>query len=399
MSLSWDNVLAWRVQRQYLATPQAADQWATVAQRLCGLHAQVMSSAELTLWARTTELPRETVTTALWETRALVKSWAMRGTLHLFTADDFPIYQASLKSTARNWLRPAWLKYFGLTAEEHEQLMAALAEALTGDPLTRTELATTVADLTGSKALGDKVLFSWGSMLKPAAYNGTLCFGPSVGQNVRFTRPDRWLPRWRTVEPEQARLEVARRYLHAFGPTTLHDMSRWWATSPAIVRRILTQLGDEVHIVNVDGTPRWTLTQHLDELKQARPTKTVNLLPGFDQYVITAERDNDAVLDPRFRPRVYRPQGWISPVLLVNGKMRGVWRHERKGSRLLVTIEPFTPQPRWVKKAAEAEAGRLATFLGGQLELRWSTDAGSDAVQHQPEQQTARQRQPASLDA
>src|SRR4029450_13220302 len=52
--------------------------------------------------------------------------------------------------------------------------------------------------LTGSRELGQKVLFSWGSMLKPAAYLGNLCFGPSVGQNVRFTRPDHWGPNGRS---------------------------------------------------------------------------------------------------------------------------------------------------------------------------------------------------------
>jgi Winged helix DNA-binding domain len=58
--------------------------------------------------------------------------------------------------------------------------------------------------------------------------------------------------------------------------------------------------------------------------------------------------------------------------VLVNGRMEGVWKHERKGGRLLVTIEPFGKLPKWARAEIEAEAERLAAFLGGKLELSWA---------------------------
>jgi DNA glycosylase AlkZ-like len=59
-------------------------------------------------------------------------------------------------------------------------------------------------------------------------------------------------------------------------------------------------------------------------------------------------------------------------VLLVGGRMEGVWRQEPTGRRLAVTIEPFTgPLPARARRAAEAEAERLAAWSGRQLELRW----------------------------
>ncbi len=70
--------------------------------------------------------------------------------------------------------------------------------------------------------------------------------------------------------------------------------------------------------------------------------------------------------------RVYRPQGWLSPVLLVDGRLEGVWSYKRKGDRLVVTIEPFAEQPEWVRRTAEEEAERLTRFLGGELEFGWS---------------------------
>jgi hypothetical protein len=84
-----------------------------------------------------------------------------------------------------------------------------------------------------------------------------------------------------------------------------------------------------------------------------------------------ASRDAPHFLPGPFRDRIYRPQGWLSPVLLVDGRMDGVWKYERKGSRLLVQIEPFVDLPVWARQAAEQEVERLALFLGGELDLRW----------------------------
>ena len=91
----------------------------------------------------------------------------------------------------------------------------------------------------------------------------------------------------------------------------------------------------------------------------------MRLLPAFDQYVVTATRHAERLMPGPYKPRVYRPQGWLSPVLLVGGRMEGVWRHEVKGRRVQVTVEPFAgPLPAWAMRAAEAEAERLAAFAG-----------------------------------
>ena len=89
---------------------------------------------------------------------------------------------------------------------------------------------------------------------------------------------------------------------------------------------------------------------------------------AFDPWVVGASRRCAAALEPRYKARVYRPQGWITPVVLVNGRMVGVWRHQRKGRRLLVEIDPFGRLPAWARAEVEAEAERLAEFLEGELD-------------------------------
>lgn len=117
-------------------------------------------------------------------------------------------------------------------------------------------------------------------------------------------------------------------------------------------------------------TQAWMLTSDAREFRDTEPIRSVRLLPAFDQYVIGASHHAARLLPGDLRSRVYRPQGWVSPVLLVNGRMEGVWRHEVKGSRVEVTVESFVKVPKWARSAAAEEAERLAEFFGGTLNLK-----------------------------
>jgi hypothetical protein len=335
----------------------------------------VLSSADLSLAARVEGLDPDAVPRALWSERSLVKTWAMRGTLHLLPAAEYPLWQAAL-STRRTWESGAWQRAFGVTLAELERLNDAVAEALDDRLLTREELAAEVGRRTGSAELGDRLRESWGALLKPAAAQGRLCFAPNQGRQVRFTRPDTWLGGWTDHDPDQAMDEVTRRFLAVSGPVTREDLARWWGIpSPARGARLLARLGDEVARVEVEGTAAHALAADLPALAATDPggPRTVRLLPAFDQYVVTATRQAERLMPGPFKARVYRPQGWLSPVLLVGGRMDGVWRQEARGRRLAVTIEPFTgPPPAWARQAAATEAERLAALAGAELELRWA---------------------------
>jgi hypothetical protein len=373
IELTWPQALAWRMRRQHLVERAPRGSMLEVVARIAGLHAQVMSSAELTVHARVDGLDREAVADALWEERSLVKLWAMRGTLHLLPAAELDTWLGAL-GTYDHYLKPVWLRGFDITEEQLEALIGAIGEALDGRLLTREELGAEVARIAGAPELAEKVQGSWGPYLKPASFRGRLCFGPSDSQKVRFTRPDSWLGRSiDSGEREEALREITRRHLGAFGPAAREDLARWWGVQPAQGGRMLKALGDDVVDVDVDGTPGWMLREHAEEAAAEEPvSRLVRLLPGFDMWTIGAARDADALLDPAEKKRVYRNQGWISPVLLVNGRMEGVWKHERKGRRLVVAIEPFGKLPTWARTEVEAEAERLAGFLGGELEVSWA---------------------------
>src|SRR5882724_11760344 len=160
LKLTWSRAAAWRIRRHHLDQRAPAGSMLAVASRLCGLHAQLMSSAELAVWARVEDLDRRAVQRALWEDRTLVKTWAMRGTLHLLPAAELPLWHAAL-GTSRRYLKPvAWQKYFGITLEELDLLTKAVGAALDGRVMTREELVQQVGRLTGSPAFASKLVQS-----------------------------------------------------------------------------------------------------------------------------------------------------------------------------------------------------------------------------------------------
>src|SRR4051812_43380544 len=138
--MRWGSVLAWRVARQHLAE-RSVDPLGVISD-ICGLHAQVMSSAQLTLWARVEAAPD--VETLLWEQRTLVKTWAMRGTLHLLRTDELPLYVGAQGGLKPRYEQQAWRKHFQVTEADVQTILTEVPAALKDGPLTREELTARV---------------------------------------------------------------------------------------------------------------------------------------------------------------------------------------------------------------------------------------------------------------
>jgi hypothetical protein len=372
-SLTWRRVAAWRASRHHLDERVPRRRRLHVVSELCGLHAQVMSSADLTAWARVEGWRQTDLATALWRDRSLVKVWAVRGTLHLLPSSEHALWTAAI-GTSPAVRGERWARYLGISLSQVDGLIETIGEALDGRALTREELADEVTRRRGDPALGRAMRHSWGGLLKPASYRGVLCFAPSDGQRVRFTNPRSWLGvEGSAPEPQDALREVIRRFVVTYGPVPADEIARWWgegATRGA--RGWLRSLGDEVAEVDVEGVPAWASADVVRRIAVHRPPRTVRLLPGFDQYVIGSTKHSARLMPGDHRARVHRQAGWVSPVLAVDGMLEGVWSSSRNGSRLTVTIAPFREQPPWVARGAAAEAERLASYLGADLRLIWA---------------------------
>jgi len=358
--LSWPQVHAFRLARHHLNGRSPKKDLASVVGEIGGAQAQVMSAAELQIAVRARCTVAD-VRDALWTDRSLVKTWLMRGTLHLARADDLPIFTAAM---GRHWirLRPSWLKFMGLTEAELWKIVDDVGAALDGTPLTRDELVAVVGR--GRSEHVRSILRSgWGGMLKPAARNGRLCFGPNRGQSVTFVNPREWLKGWREVDPDAAIVEVARRYLSIYGPATKADFARWWGAWPGVISAAWSGLKPELVTVNVDGAPMDALAGDVAEIKRARNSEPVQLLPLFDPYLMGhAKRDH--MIDRAYAARVSRTAGWISAVVLVEGRIAGTWTHALSNKTLRVTLAPFKRLPARVMAQVKERAAEIAQALG-----------------------------------
>src|SRR5690349_3155058 len=220
LTTTWRQVLTLRLERQHVLERVGRDDLIAVVDRLVGLHAHVLSAAELQAAARIDGLRRGDIADALWGRRTLVKTWAFRQTLHLLGADDLDEFVRAARSLER-WHTPAWLRYFGMTEDGIEEVIDAIGDVLGARPLTRVQIVDAVVERVRRPHLRDAMLTGWGTFLGPAAQRGKLVFGPSEGRNVAFVDPSDWLDRPIRPAPDAEAVEEAlaglvRRYLAAF---------------------------------------------------------------------------------------------------------------------------------------------------------------------------------------
>ncbi len=358
--LSWAQVHAFRLQRHHLTRRAPRKDLAEVVGAMGGAQAQLMSAAELQIATRV-DCKVADVREALWEEKTLVKTWLMRGTLHLARATDLPLFTAAM---GRRWIhvRPSWLKFMDVTEQELWEIVANIGEAVSDKPMTREELIAVVGR--GRSARVSEVLKSgWGGMLKPAARNGELCFGPNRGTSVTFVSPKKWLQEWRDVDPEAAIVEAARRYLRAYGPATKSDFARWWGAWPGVGNAAWSGMAGQLAHVSVEGMRMDLLATDVKAIAQAKIDQPVQLLPNFDPYIL-GHATRDHLFERAHSPKVSRTAGWISAVVLVDGSVAGTWTYTLAGKTFRVTVEPFGKLTSAVLKAIRDRAGELSKAVG-----------------------------------
>lgn len=342
-TLKWSQVHAWRLSQHSLYPRLNVQDFMEVVTRTGGIQSQVMSAAELALCTRVVGLSAHDIKSALWQEHTLVKTWAMRGTLHLLSAKELPLYVA-----ARDWQQNAsWSNYFaafGLTTlAQQEAFLAAIPHVLEQGPLSRQQLADAVAKHIGIAQVRDFILSeSWGSPLKPSAYRGELCFGTGQGQGVTFMNPRVWMREWQPVEPQLALQEMARRYLQAYGPANPDDFAFWWGCGKLVARKVFRSLAEEVEEVDVEGWGAFALRATLPLIQSVEAGENIHLLPLFDAYTLGVPRGCEPLLSSAYKRHVFNQQGWTFAVVLVNGSIQGVWHSTTRRSQTTINVRLFS---------------------------------------------------------
>jgi winged helix DNA-binding protein len=350
-----EQIHAFRLRRHHLLDQSAKD-LVTICRDVCGVQAQIMSAAQLQLWARNHTITPEMVNDALWKKRSLVKTSLMRQTLHLVPADEFSLYIAAQKG-ARARAVLSIMARFKITRDEADALSELILEALKGGPLPRVAITAAVRRKVSKRvrAWMDKVF----TIVRLPVIDGRVCYGPGEGNQTTLVRTDQWLPAQTQVEEVQAQAELLRKYLRAYSPATLKDFAHWSLISMAEVKALRPLVDAEV--AEYDGA--LVLREDVKALQSASFSQSsVHLLPYFDIYLL-AHRFKEHFLKPQFYKRVYRNQGWISPVVLINGEIAGVWSYELAGKTLEIETELFARVNSRTRKQIRDRAAELADLF------------------------------------
>jgi hypothetical protein len=343
-ALTWSGVTARRMARHALTDPATDLGPAGIARVLCGAHAQVLSAAELSIGRRIAGATRAEVQRALWEDRTLVKTFGPRGTVHLLPAADLPMWTGALSALPSSV--PAHPEPVRFSAEQAEEVIAAIGDALADSELTVDELTEQIVDRAGPWA-GERTMEAfqdrwprWRQLTSTAAHRGVLCFGPERSRKVTYTNPHRWLPGFRPDDGEAALRTLVTRYLYAYGPATPRHFARWLSIPPGRAAELFGELAGELEQVEVDGASGWVLAGDTD--LPPEPHRGVRLLPYFDAFVVAGQPRERLYPGPA-AARALSPGGQAGnyPVLLVDGVVGGVWHQRRSGRRLAITVEPL----------------------------------------------------------
>lgn len=325
-----------------------------VVRHMLALQAQDYRQA---LWAVGSRLGAGTVgdVEAALERAEIVRSWPMRGTIHLMAADDvrWLVGLCAPRVVAGDARRLAQLELTERDVARAEELVRG---ELTGrGPVSRSAL-TRALDAGGIATTGQRGYH----LLWRLAQQRVICIGPTRQKEQTFALLDEWVPPAEELERDDALARLAGRFAAGRGPVTAHDLARWAGLTVTDARRGLQAADLTTH--EVDGRQHWAPDVPAPGGAGNRNWHAPLLLAGFDEYLI-GYRDRDALIDPAHAGRVVPGgNGIYRPMVVAGGRIVGTWQRSVTGRELVVQVAPFEDGALAASGLA-APARRYATFF------------------------------------
>ncbi len=323
-----------RLVAQRLAGPREATAADAMRWMTC-IQAQQLGAARTALALRTTTARLADVDDAL-DSGRIVRSWPMRGTLHLVASEDLRWMLRVTAPLVERRARRRWAD-LGLSPSDRDR-DEEVTRALLGGcrRLTRRALLDAWAG-EGIETTGQ----AGAHRLVRLALAGVICFGPMSGTVQSVVLCDEWLPPSQTVEPGDAIAEWAVRYFRSHGPATVRDFLWWTGLRMRDVRPVWDRVTSRLDHLAVDGIDHYLDPQtHQDLVSIGRRAAAPALTPAFDE-ILLGYADRSAMLHPDHAERVIPGRnGMFLPVVIDGGRAVGTWATDRRGQ---VTVDAFEP--------------------------------------------------------
>lgn len=281
----------------------------TVAADLCGLQAQFLSAACHALRIRGGQ-----------GTAGLVKTWTLRGTMHLAPEADLPLY-LRVRGTPEDvcdspWY--AWLCGHGcpLPPERARFFARLITDGVARGTAEREALRALCRAHGMTPEEEAHVFHSWGGSIAELCQTGVLCF------QVRQEKMYRLCPAFTPMAAEEAELALARRYFTHYGPATLRDAAYFFGVPQKRVKAWLAAL--EAEAFPCEGREYF----HLPAASDIPPMPPCLFLAGFDQLMLGYRKEDNPFLPPEHLRQVFGLTGIVAPAILLHGRVVGRWKRE-----------------------------------------------------------------------
>jgi hypothetical protein len=318
------------------------------------MQAQDYSSAKWAVGLRSNGATDATVERAI-ASGTIVRTWLMRGTLHLVAPSDVRWMLALLapRIIAQSARRHRQLELDEATfAHSHRTLARALQG---GRRWTRAQLLRAL-EQAGISTAGQRGYH----ILRQAGLAGLICFGPMRDREQTFVLLDEWVPRGQPKEGDAALGELALRYFRSHGPATVRDFVWWSGLLVADARAGLDAARARLDQQTVDGETYW-LVPNGPILTGASPI--AYLLPAYDEYFL-GYRARDAVLDAKYHKPAVSSGGVFRPIVVLDARVVGIWRRTLEEGSVIVSPSLFTALTEPEHQALRAAADQYGAFLG-----------------------------------
>ena len=374
MKMTASDALTLRMRSLLLAgasseTLVRADSVAAVVNWFGAMQAQDYVSGLWSLGARLPAMTRAEVEAAL-ERREAVRTWPMRGTIHLVPAADarWMVEVLGARALAGAARRRAHL---GLDEATAERAVDVLGTALAGGGrLTRAECLAALTEA-GIPADGQRGYH----LLRFASLRGVTCMAPNRGTEQTFVLLDEWVGCSNRPSRDEALATIATRYVRSHGPVPRSDLAGWTGLTLADTAAAVAAAGDALTTVEVDGVAMLVASEALAEDPPSLP-ETVLALPGFDEYLL-GYKNRTLMVDPAHAQAIIPGGSGVFQATIVRaGRVIGTWTRSSSTARTIVAVVALKPLRSRDRREVEAAFERYAHFVDTPVQVRWPQGEG-----------------------
>ena len=351
------EITSLRIAAQCIAAHRDLRTPADVVRHMLALQSQDFPGARWSIALRAGNATKHDVDAAL-ASGEIVRSWAMRGTLHIVPAADLGWLMDIAARRQATWAAKRRTD-LEISAAQLVRAGDVAAKLMASGTIVRRDALLAEWEVQGIPTTGQRGYH----LLWNLAHAKLLVFGPHDAKQPTFALFDEWVKGHRQLEGDAALAEFATRYFRSHGPATERDFA-WWASITLSDARIGIAGAEGLEAREFGG-----VTHYLAEGLEPAASGAF-ALAGFDEYLL-GYQDRTAALAPEFAQRIVPGNnGIFLPTIVVNGAVVGTWKRTETAKKIVIDLSAFTSMTLKAQTGCEQALAHYGRFAGKPVELR-----------------------------